>query len=107
LTQSQFTEGIIKYLSEASFNRIPTEVVAHSKIVVLDTIGAIIAASSPLYPASRIIVDYVRAQEEKPEATVIDRSFKTTSANAALANGIMGYICDIESYHSKQFSTRP
>ena len=73
----------------------------HAKIIILDTLGAILAASNPKYPASRIIAEFIRDQNSKEESTIIGRDFKTSSINAALANGTMGYMCDIESHHIK------
>lgn len=99
MTEESYTSRIANYASDFDYDDIPDEVVRYSKIVILDTIGAMLAASNPVYPASRIITEFVREQGGREEATVIGRDFKTSSTNAALANGTMGYMCDIESHH--------
>jgi 2-methylcitrate dehydratase PrpD len=101
MTKSDFTNRLINYASDFTFDHIPKEVVYHSKIILLDTLGAMLAASNPNYPASRIITEFVREQGCKEESTIIGRDFKTSAPYAALANGTMGYMCDIESHHVK------
>jgi len=99
MTEGSYTSRIADYALEFDYDDIPEEVVKHTKVVILDTVGAMLAASNPIYPASRIITEFVREQGGREEATVIGRDFKTSSTNAALANGTMGYMCDIESHH--------
>jgi 2-methylcitrate dehydratase PrpD len=97
----RYTSRIIDHVMEFNFEDIPCDVVEHSKIIILDTLGAILAASNPRYPSSRIITDFVREQGCNEESTVVGRDFKTSSVNAALANATMGYMCDIEPHHVK------
>lgn len=96
-----YTGKIADYIQGFDYGDIPREVVEHTKIVILDTMGAMLSASNSAYPASRIIVEHVMAQGGKGEATVVGRSSRTTAENAALANGTMAYLCDIEPYHVK------
>jgi 2-methylcitrate dehydratase PrpD len=94
-----YTGKIAEYVTEFKYEDIPKQVVEHAKYIILDTVGAILAASNPSLPASVIITEFVREQGGAGESTVIGRDFKCPSPNAALANGTLGYLCDNESYH--------
>ena len=43
----QCTRHVVDFVHDLSFNDLPQEVVDHTKLVLLDTIGALIAASTP------------------------------------------------------------
>ena len=92
MTIGDYTNRIVDYVLEFDYDNIPDKVVEHTKIIILDTLGAILAASNPKYPASRIITEFVKEQGGREEATIIGRDYKTSSTNAALVNGIMGYM---------------
>jgi len=78
---------------------VPPEVVAHSKLILLDTIGAMLAASNRKYSATRILLDFVRRQGGRLESSLVGQRLKTSCVNAALFNGTLGYYCDIEPHH--------
>lgn len=94
-----YTGKIAEYVTEFNYEDIPEHVVEHAKYIILDTVGAILAASNPSLPASMIITEFVREQGGAEDSTVIGRDFKCPSPNAALANATLGYLCDNESYH--------
>ncbi len=93
------TERFADFLATFSFARLPAGVVAHTKRVVLDTLGAMIAAAPPRYSASRIITEFARQQGGPAESSVTGREYKVGAVNAALANATLGYCCDVESHH--------
>jgi 2-methylcitrate dehydratase PrpD len=74
-------------------------VVAHAKLILLDTIGAMLAASNTKYSATRILVDFARQLGGRPESSLVGQGFKTSCVNASLVNGTLGYYCDIEPHH--------
>jgi 2-methylcitrate dehydratase PrpD len=78
---------------------VPKDVVAHAKLILLDTIGAMLAASNPKYSATRILVDFAKRLGGRPEASLVGQRVKTSCVNAALVNGTLGYYCDIEPHH--------
>ena len=63
---------------------------------MLDTLGALLLGSLPKYSASRLTGDLAKNLGGVPECTLIGRGFKTSVANAALANGVIGYAADVE-----------
>jgi 2-methylcitrate dehydratase PrpD len=81
------------------YRDVPPDVVGHAKLYLLDTIGAMLAASCPRYAGSRIIMTHVREMGGTPESTLIGQGTRTSCVNAALANGTLGYYCDIEPLH--------
>jgi 2-methylcitrate dehydratase PrpD len=78
---------------------LPDGVVADAKLCLLDTLGAMICASTPRYPAARIIMKFVDGLGGAPESSLVGQRRKTSCVNAALANGTLAYYCDIEPHH--------
>jgi len=78
---------------------VPPAVVAHAKLILLDTLGAMLAASTPKYSATRILVDFARHLGGRPESSLVGQPLKTSCLTAALVNGTLGYYCDIEPHH--------
>jgi len=66
---------------------VPKQVVAQAKPLLLDTIGAMLAASNRKYSAPRILVDFAKQLGGRPESSLVGQSFKTSCVNAALING--------------------
>jgi 2-methylcitrate dehydratase PrpD len=91
-----YTDRLAVYAAHATFEQLPAEAVDAAKTVVLDTLGAILAGSLPHFGGSRATGDLAKLLGGAPECTVIGRGFKTSVANAALANGTMGYAADVE-----------
>jgi 2-methylcitrate dehydratase PrpD len=81
------------------YQDLPTDLIARAKLYLLDTLGAMLVASSPKYAAGRIIMDLVSALGGTAESTLVGRGRKTSCVNAALANATLGYYCDIEPHH--------
>jgi len=79
--------------------QVPADVLAHARLYLLDTLGAMLVASAPKYPASRIIMKLVRELGGTPESTLVGQGARTSCVNAALANATLGYYCDIEPHH--------
>jgi 2-methylcitrate dehydratase PrpD len=94
-----YTEKLLDHALGFRYRDIPEDVVEHSKTVILDTLGAMLAASDPRYPAGRIVTKFVRSQKGREEATIVGRGFRAPAVDAAFINGVLGYMCDIESYH--------
>jgi len=92
---TQFAE----HLAAFRLRDVPREVVSHAKLILLDTLGAMLAASSPKYSATRILVDFARRLGGRPESSLVGQRRKTSCVNAALVNGTLGYYCDIEPHH--------
>jgi 2-methylcitrate dehydratase PrpD len=91
----QLAERIARF----RYRDLPAEVVDHARLYLLDTIGAMLAASRPRYPASRIIMALVRELGGTREASLVGQGTRTSCVNAAMANATLAYYCDIEPHH--------
>jgi 2-methylcitrate dehydratase PrpD len=91
-----YTDRLAGYAAAFRYEQLPSEAIEAARTIVLDTLGALLLGSLPKYSASRLTGDLARTLGGVPECTVIGRGFKTSVANAALANGVMGYAADIE-----------
>jgi 2-methylcitrate dehydratase PrpD len=92
---TQLAERLAKF----RLTEVPEAVVAHAKLILLDTLGAMLAASNRKYSATRILVDFAKQLGGRPESSLVGRRGKTSCVNAALVNGTLGYYCDIEPHH--------
>ncbi|MFC1915022.1 MmgE/PrpD family protein [Chloroflexota bacterium] len=95
------TGTLAGFCSAFNFRALPEPVVECAKKIVVDTLGAMLAASPAHYSGSGIITEFARAQGENPEATIIGRDFGTSSVTAALTNGTLAYYCDVEPHHTE------
>lgn len=86
-------------LAEFRLSDVPRDVVGRAKLILLDTLGAMLAASDPKYSATRILTNFARQLGGRVESSVVGQGFKTSCVNAALVNGTLGYYCDIEPHH--------
>jgi 2-methylcitrate dehydratase PrpD len=69
-----------------------------AKRCVMNSCG--VALYATLDPAVEILLDFLRAEECAPKATVIGSGFKTSPQNAALANGFLGHLEDYDDTHT-------
>jgi 2-methylcitrate dehydratase PrpD len=93
------TLGLADFVASFSSDALPPPVRARTLAVVRDGTGALIAAANPDYSTGRLIAAFVRDQGGTPEASVVGNGFKSSVVMAALANGTMGYACDVEPHH--------
>jgi len=92
---TQFAQRLHRF----RLREVPKQVVAQAKPILLDTIGAMLAASNRKYSATRILVNFAKQLGGRPESSLVGQRFKTSCVNAALINGTLGYYCDIEPHH--------
>lgn len=90
---------LAEHLAAFRLKDVPPDVVAHARLVLLDTLGAMLVASSRRFSATRILLDFVRRLGGRPESSLVGQRLKTSCVNAALFNGTLGYYCDIEPHH--------
>lgn len=96
---SFISRGLAERIAAFRYQDLPPDLVAHAKLYLLDTLGAMLVASAPRYPAGRIIMRFVREQGGVAESSLVGQGRKTSCVNAALANATLGYYCDIEPHH--------
>ena len=81
------TRLLCKFLLETEFNDIPLEVIEKAKERLLDTLGVIAAGAVEPGAAGGIAIELTKEMGGTPTSTVIGGGFKTSSPNAAFANG--------------------
>ena len=98
---------LAKFASNLSFDAISQETIDFSKMIVLDAVGALLAASQSKYPTGEILATFAKTTGGVEESTVIGKGFKSSCVHAALVNGTMGYACDIEPHHVEAITHTP
>jgi 2-methylcitrate dehydratase PrpD len=92
------TERLARYVGELRYERLPPEVQARAKVILLDTLGVMLAAAPPEHETGQILCA-VLAGDGPAEATVVGRRTRTSAINASFINGSLGYYWDFESLH--------
>ena len=90
------TETVARWIVNTSYEDIPPDAIRVAGESCFDCLGTILAGA--VQPVGQIIQKYVKEQGGTAEATVLVSGFKTTLANAALANGTMGQALDYDSF---------
>lgn len=96
MAETALTDRLAEYAATFRYEQLPAKAIEDAKLILQDTVATTLLGSLPKYGASRLTGDLVKAMGGIPECTVIGRGFKTSVANAALANGTMGYAADAE-----------
>ncbi len=90
---------LAEHLAAFRLREVPPDVITHARPILLDTLGAMLAASATKYSATRILADFARRLGGRPESSLVGQRMKTSCVTAALVNGTLGYYCDIEPHH--------
>jgi 2-methylcitrate dehydratase PrpD len=93
------TQAWADYVGSFKAEHVPEPVRGRAMQMVLDGSGALLAAADPKISTGRLIARFAADLGGTPTSTVIGHGFKTNVVNAALANGTMGYACDVEPHH--------
>ena len=94
---SPVTRDLAGYIAGTMARELPADVVAKTKLHVLDTLAAMLSGSR-LKPGE-LAAAYVDRLGGRPEATVIGTHIVTSAVNAALANGMMGHADETDDSH--------
>jgi len=93
------TDRLAEFVESYRFDALPASVVARTKEVLYDGLGALLGATSPRFDIGDVLREFVQGMGGTPEAQVFGTSHRTNCALAALVNGTLSYYCDIESHH--------
>lgn len=96
---SPLTRAWARAIASFSPHDIPDPVRLRALQMILDASGALLAATNPRFSTGQRIARFVAGLGGEPVCTVVGHGFRTNPVNAALANGTMGYACDIEPHH--------
>ncbi len=88
------TDRLAAFAAGLEVGRVPPEALEVARDGILDLVGVALAGAPE--PASRIVARLVREEGASPLATVLGAGFRTSAANAALANGTSGHALDYD-----------
>ena len=88
------TEKLATFFVNTKYDDIPAEVVRLGKRYFVDWLAAAIGGYGD--PGGKIITKFVQGIGGVPEASLLGSGIKTSSVNAALANGTLGHIIDFD-----------
>ena len=92
-----YTTQLATYAASLRYEDLPHGVVKAAKRATLDLLGVIFPAVQ--YAPARLMNDYVRRQGGGPIATVVGTDIRSSTANAALANGTMAAEMEQDDVH--------
>jgi len=89
-----YADELADFISNLQYKKLTTDVVEKAKLCVLDSIGVAIAGSKST--ETDIVLNVLKNQGYKQEATVWMRNFKLSSIQAAFVNGTMAHSLDYD-----------
>ncbi len=90
------TDTIAKWIVATGYEDIPPDAIRVANESCFDLLGVILAGSTQ--PVADIIQQYVSDQGGTDEATVLASGQRSTSSQAAMANGTMGHALDYDDF---------
>jgi 2-methylcitrate dehydratase PrpD len=96
------TEALVQFVVGTKLEDIPSAAVRNAKLMMLDTIGVILAGARD--PGCKLLAQWVKEQEAAPRAMVIGQGFRSSPLLAALANGHASHALDYDD--SGHYSTQ-
>src|SRR5262249_23918264 len=107
-TPSDVTHRLAERIVGFRYQDLPPSLLADARLQLLDTLGAMLVASAPKYPGSRIIMRFVKELGGVAESSLVGggrgrarvgQGRPPSAANAALATGRLGYYGEVEPPH--------
>ena len=96
---TSLTERFAAECAALSARGLPEAVRQRTRLIVLDTLGAMLSASRPVFPGPRRLAQFLAADGPAGDCTIVGTTLRTSATDAALMNGYLGYALDIESHH--------
>ena len=81
------TRQLAEFVATTHFADLPPSLIEDFKIIVLDTFAAGMIGTAQ--PWAKMVVELVRELGGKPEASIINQSWRADISRAALANGAL------------------
>lgn len=97
--RAPITQSLASFISGFGAAALPQDVMAYTRVLVRDGIGALYAATHPAVTAAQGIGSFAEEFAGPGQATLIGRGRKGDPVSAALCNGTLGYAADYEPHH--------
>ncbi|MBI4540826.1 MAG: MmgE/PrpD family protein [Gemmatimonadetes bacterium] len=91
------TRRLAQFVAGLRYDDLPASVVEHAKLCVLDSLGCCLFGVG--LPWTRLVIDFVREQGGRPQASVLGTGHRTSASLAALANGTAGHAFELDDVH--------
>ena len=92
-------EGLVKYMTDARLEKLPSEVVQKGKSHLLDSLAAIVSGST--LKAGKLGLQHAREQGGKEQCRILGSNLATTPILAAFANGMSGHADETDDSNSQ------
>jgi 2-methylcitrate dehydratase PrpD len=96
---AQPTRELALFASRLNYRDLPPEVVAKSRLCVLDALGCALHGST--LPWTRIVMDMVLEQGGAPQAAIIGTPHRTSVSQAVLLNSTAGHAFELDDAHTR------
>ena len=93
-TSKSPTAGLARFITDLRYERIPSEVISHVKICILDTLGCALYGST--LPWGKIVVQFVKECGAGRGALIWGDGAEVPSPNAPLANGTLVHSFELD-----------
>lgn len=90
------TEALAQFTCDLNYDVVPQEAFRWAKDAILDCLGVGLAGAKD--DAGKIATAYAKSTGGAPECSVLAAGFKTSAAEAALANGVLVHALDFDDY---------
>jgi len=99
------TKRLSKFLADLSYEKLAPKVVDKARRLVLDYLGYTMVAVNE--PTAQVLSKFIRKYNGGTrESTILGYGTKTSCLNAALMNGAMGHMCEMDDTH-RQTGSHP
>src|SRR5436853_7879204 len=90
----EYTKRIADFVASTRYGDIPAGALVSAKQVIMDNAGTAVAGSQD--EAGSIAAEIAREEGAREEASVFGQGFRTSSATAALTNGLSAHALDFD-----------
>jgi 2-methylcitrate dehydratase PrpD len=95
------TADLAAFASQLRFDAVPTAVVEHAKLALVDLLGCALYGAT--LPWTGLVHDYVQSEGARPRSSVWGTVARTSPTLAALANGTAAHAAEIDDLHRASF----
>lgn len=93
------TRDLARFAAELCFEDLPSDVVAHAKLCLLDGVG--VCLQGALLPWTRILQEVVEAEGGRPLASLWGTGLRTSVSQAVLVNSTAGHGFEMDDIHKE------
>ena len=89
-----YTKKVSEFVAQTTYEGLPAKAIELAKQAILDSVAVTLAGS--IEPAGKICAQIAREESTSKDSSVFGQGFKTSSTQAAFANGTAGHALDYD-----------